>query len=459
MLVLEAAQPGADMSIHGLCRRAVHALSEDSKGTLLGGGTSALMVTAYALRVLQLVARVHDVGLVHCDIKPHHFMRFGAHGELKLVDFGGAVRDGATLTPAHSRRYVAPEVAQALRISLHATVRVRPPLDIWSAGLVLYELFTGRPFFEESVTYSAIAVMASAGAGAEAVNMRVREHSLTNVVSEAHLRLVTSMLAPAEMRPSAVELLLKSCFRPADDTFERRRLEVAAFFSNPPTRAGDLKLMREIQELTEALPNWRRYVCPAARLSDVAALLEGEFMPRLISFSGHEFAGYLLFEPEERGGAPRVPTADELVVLLSPQRAPKLQAVFLNACKTERLAHALRAELPHLSVICWRTLAADAAAKTFSRGFYRALAQGEGVAIATAFSAGKAAFLRAGYAEGDPDDYLHSREHEHCTREWRLTNRDGWKRCIHCNPPVHGIPVLVTGGMRTPRADRRSGRQ
>ena len=127
------------------------------------------------------------------------------------------------------------------------------------------------------------------------------------------------MLAPADARPSAAELLLKSCFRPADDTVERRRLEVlaapaspltplhpspwtppppptphevAAFFSNPPSRsAGDLRLMREIQELTAALPKGRREVCPAARLSDVAELLEGELMPRLVSFSGHEFNG------------------------------------------------------------------------------------------------------------------------------------------------------------------------
>lgn len=322
---------------------------------------------------------------------------------------------------------------------------------------MLYELFTGRPFFPEAVTYSTVAALAAEGAGAEAVRLRVRQHSLDSV-SDAHLRLITSVLAPAGSRPSAAELLLKSCFRAADDTVERRRLEVAAFFSNPPTRAGDLKLMREIQELTEALPKWRREICPAARLSDVASLLEGELMPRLVSFSGHEFAGYLLFEPETAGGVPRVPTADELIVLLSPQRAPQLRAVFLNACKTESLAYALRAELPHLSVVCWRTLAADAAAKAFSRGFYQALARGEGVAIATAFSAGKAAFLRAGYAEGDPDDYLHSREHAHRTREWRMANRESWRGCIHCNPPVHGMPVLVSGGTRTPKAERRQGR-
>mmetsp|Transcript_4444 Transcript_4444/g.13297 ORF Transcript_4444/g.13297 Transcript_4444/m.13297 type:complete len:403 (+) Transcript_4444:58-1266(+) len=381
-------------------------------------------------------------------------MRFGGAGELKLVDFGGAVKDGSSLTPCHSRRYVAPELAVALSISLHATVRLRPPLDIWSAGLVLFELFAGRPFFGEDVTYAQIAAMAATGVTAEAVHSRVREWSLR--VSEAHVRLLISMLAPADARPSAAELLLKSCFRPADDTVERRRLEVAAFFSNPPSRsAGDLRLMREIQELTAALPKGRREVCPAARLSDVAELLEGELMPRLVSFSGHEFNGHLLFEPEQPGAQPRVPHAEELVRLLSPQRAPELTAVFLNACKTEKLAHALRRSLPHLSVVCWRTLAADPAAKAFSRGFYQALSTRDGVAMATAFDAGRAAFLRDGFVEGDPDDYLHPRSHEHCTKEWRLANRETWKSCIHCNPPVHGIPILVSGGTRTPPAARR----
>ena len=35
-------------------------------------------------------------------------------------------------------------------------------------------------------------------------------------------------------------------------------------------------------------------------------MLECEFMPRVVSFSGHEFAGSLLFEPEEGGARPRV---------------------------------------------------------------------------------------------------------------------------------------------------------
>jgi len=62
------------------------------------------------------------------------------------------------------------------------------------------------------------------------------------------------------------------------------------------------------------------------------------------------------------------------------------------------------------------------------------------VVVATAFDAGRAAFLKAGYREGDPDDYLHLPTHEHCTAASRPA---GWKKCPGCNPPVHGEPVLV----------------
>ena len=52
------------------------------------------------------------------------------------------------------------------------------------------------------------------------------------------------------------------------------------------------------------------------------------------------------------------------------------QGLLLNACKSERIAREVHLSLPHLSIVCWRGLAADAAAKAFARGFYAALASG-----------------------------------------------------------------------------------
>ena len=139
----------------------------------------------------------------------------------------------------------------------------------------------------------------------------------------------------------------------------------------------------------------------------------------------------------------RVPTADDLIRLLSPERAPELKGLVLNACRTRLIGAAIHDSLPHLAVVCWKGVVLDGAAKAFAHGFFTAIADGpEGsVSVATAFDAGRAAFLRKGYVEGDPEAYLHAREHEH----WRV-KFPGRKTCVGCNPPVHGEPVLIVKG-------------
>ena len=68
--------------------------------------------------------QVHEVGLVHLDPKPEHFMRFGS-GEIKLVDFGSATEiNTTTRTPGHSRRYCAPELAAAIIAKVPLKVHV-----------------------------------------------------------------------------------------------------------------------------------------------------------------------------------------------------------------------------------------------------------------------------------------------------------------------------------------------
>eukprot|EP00965_Chrysotila_dentata_P192177 6175017-Pleurochrysis_carterae.AAC.5 len=106
--------------------------------------------------------------------------------------------------------------------------------------------------------------------------------------------------------------------------------------------------------------------------------------------------------------------------------------------------------LPHLSFVCWRTLALNAAAKVFSLGFYEALARGERVPVDTAFEAGRARLLRAGYKEGDPEDHLHHPDHPHPKTDFRRCPDGAWRKCWGCNPPVHGQPVLVIRGKSHP---------
>ena len=87
----------------------------------------------------------HSMGLVHCDIKPGNIM-INQHGEVLLTDFGIArMTDTATATMVGfgTPAYMAPELVRGQDPT--------PQSDIYSLGIVLYEMITGgeRPFTGE----------------------------------------------------------------------------------------------------------------------------------------------------------------------------------------------------------------------------------------------------------------------------------------------------------------------
>ncbi|HEX2165426.1 MAG TPA: protein kinase [Thermoanaerobaculia bacterium] len=109
-----------------------------------------------ARQLLNGLARAHEAGIVHRDVKPGNLMvtRFG---ELKILDFGLAKLAGALdLTQpgmVHgTAAYMAPEQAQGHAADHRA--------DVWAAGVVLYEMLSGRcPFTGDNpvaVLYSVV---------------------------------------------------------------------------------------------------------------------------------------------------------------------------------------------------------------------------------------------------------------------------------------------------------------
>ena len=97
-----------------------------------------------AIQIAQGLAAAHQRGINHRDIKPANLM-LGSDGTVKIMDFGlaylgGKSRITKTGTILGTPSYMAPEQLRGEQTDSR--------VDIWSFGVVLHEMITGRPPFE-----------------------------------------------------------------------------------------------------------------------------------------------------------------------------------------------------------------------------------------------------------------------------------------------------------------------
>ena len=123
-----------------------HMMQEDS---------SEEEVRNWAMQIAEGLHNAHEAGIIHRDVKPANVM-IATGGLVKIMDFGIArlLGSDAELTQANSTlgtaEYMSPEQSRGEKVNRQT--------DIWSIGIILYELMTGkRPFtgvYREAVMYS-----------------------------------------------------------------------------------------------------------------------------------------------------------------------------------------------------------------------------------------------------------------------------------------------------------------
>jgi eukaryotic-like serine/threonine-protein kinase len=111
------------------------------------GGLDPVPALQIAKQICRGLAAVHKAGIIHGDLKPHNVIVMG-NGVVKLMDFGVArartvlAKGGSSMggTPL----YMSPEQARGAELDERS--------DIYSAGVVMFEMFTGRcPFMAAEV--------------------------------------------------------------------------------------------------------------------------------------------------------------------------------------------------------------------------------------------------------------------------------------------------------------------
>ena len=100
-------------------------------------------VLHFATQIAKALEHAHSRGIIHRDIKPHNIMIL-KDGSVKVADFGIARVSSAQSTLTRealgSVHYISPEQAKGSKIDYRS--------DLYSLGVVMYEMLTGRPPYD-----------------------------------------------------------------------------------------------------------------------------------------------------------------------------------------------------------------------------------------------------------------------------------------------------------------------
>ncbi|KAM0743523.1 hypothetical protein ACQRIT_001782 [Beauveria bassiana] len=104
-------------------------------------GFSLTIIRRFTKQILSSLILLKQRKIIHCDLKPENILlKHPMRPDLKVIDFGSSCFENEKVyTYIQSRFYRSPEVILGMTYGL--------PIDMWSVGCILAELYTGVPIF------------------------------------------------------------------------------------------------------------------------------------------------------------------------------------------------------------------------------------------------------------------------------------------------------------------------
>lgn len=107
-------------------------------------GLNITAIQSYTRQLLLGLSLLKTTHIIHADLKPDNLLVNDKHNLLKIADLGSAsnsshISENPITEYLASRFYRAPEIILGLQYGL--------PIDMWSVGCTLYELYTGQVLF------------------------------------------------------------------------------------------------------------------------------------------------------------------------------------------------------------------------------------------------------------------------------------------------------------------------
>jgi eukaryotic-like serine/threonine-protein kinase len=239
--------------------------------------------------VLQLLAglgHAHEHGIVHRDVKPSNvFLPRGRPA--KIMDFGVA-RLGGTASASGlivgTPNYMSPEQVQAQRVDGRS--------DLFSAGLILYELVTGEKAYRGDTIVALVYKIAHEDPDLGLIPRGAKWDRLRGVLTRALFKDAERRYPSAAAMSADLELALADLGGPltgaaaSDLGLVKRALAVPLAPSAPPDRAVVEEPAPSVVRTAPHLPRDRRWVVPAAAGVAVLAVAAVTLVAMLFRSSG-----------------------------------------------------------------------------------------------------------------------------------------------------------------------------